>query len=158
MLIRILLAVLLLLVLGSIILSLPFVQTRLANYATNSINKDFGTNINIDRLRVSLISWDTSLKGVYVEDYQKDTLFYIDELTTSVLSIRNLINGKLEFGGIEIDQLNFKLKTYEGETSTNLDIFVEKLDDKKPRDPNTPPFYLSSTDISIANSHFRLID
>ena len=130
----------------------------MAKYATNSINKDFGTNINIDRLRVSLISWDTSLKGIYVEDYQKDTLFYINELTTSVLSIRNLINGKLEFGGIDIDQLNFNLKTYEGETNTNLDIFVEKLDDNKPRDPNTPPFYLSSTDISIANSHFRLTD
>lgn len=130
----------------------------MANYATNSINKEYGTNINIDRLRVSLISWDTSLQGIYVEDYKKDTLFYINELTTSVLSIRNLINGKLEFGGIEVDQLNFKLKTYEGETNTNLDIFVAKLDDNKPRDPNTPPFYFSSTDISIANSHFSLID
>ena len=130
----------------------------MATYATNSINKEFGTNISIDRLRVSLISWDTSLKGVYVEDYQKDTLFYINELSTSVLSVRNLINGKLEFGEIDVDQLNFKLKTYQGETNTNLDIFVEKLDDNKPRDPNTPPFYLSSTAISIANSHFRLID
>jgi len=86
----------------------------MATYATNSINKEFGTNISIDRLRVSLISWDTSLKGVYVEDYQKDTLFYINELSTSVLSVRNLINGKLEFGEIDVDQLNFKLKTYQG--------------------------------------------
>ena len=133
-------------------------QTELANYATRSINKEFGTNINIDRLRVSLISWDTSLKGIYIEDYRKDTLIYINELTTSVLSIRNLINGRMEFGGIGVDQLNFKLKTYEGETDTNLDVFVAKLDDNKPRDPDTPPFYLSSSDIAIQNSRFRLID
>lgn len=146
------------LVLGSIVLSLPFVQTELANYATRSINKEFGTNINIDRLRVSLISWDTSLKGIYIEDYRKDTLIYINELTTSVLSIRNLINGRMEFGGIGVDRLNFKLKTYKGETDTNLDVFVAKLDDDKPRDPDTPPFYLSSSDIAIQDSRFRLID
>ncbi|MBT8281990.1 MAG: translocation/assembly module TamB domain-containing protein [Muriicola sp.] len=152
------LAVLLVLVLSSIILSLPVVQTNLAKYATNSINKEFGTNINIDRLRVSLISWDTALEGIFIQDYQQDTLIYIDELNTSILSIRNLMGGSLEFGAIEIDGLNFKLKTYEGETNTNLDIFVAKLDDNKPRAPGSPPFYLSSSEIEIQNSIFRLID
>lgn len=130
----------------------------MANYATSSINKEYGTNINIDKLRVSLISWDTSLKGIFIQDYKQDTLFYINELTTSILSIRNLIGGRLEFGDIEVDQLNFKLKTYKGETNTNLDVFVEKLDDHKPRDPDTPPFYFTSSDVSIENSKFQLID
>lgn len=137
---------------------MPVVQTNLANYATRSINKEFGTNINIDRLRVSLISWDTALKGIFIQDYQQDTLIYIDELNTSILSIRNLMGGSLEFGDIEIDGLNFKLRTYQGETSTNLDVFVAKLDDNKPRAPGSPPFYLSSSDIEIKNSVFRLID
>ncbi|MGB5376467.1 translocation/assembly module TamB domain-containing protein [Muriicola sp.] len=148
----------LILVLGSIILSLPIVQTKIAKYATSSINEEYGTNINIEKVRISLISWDTSLKGIFIQDYQQDTLFYINELTTSVLSIRNLVGGSLEFGDIEVDQLNFKLKTYKGETNTNLDVFVEKLDDNKPRDPETPPFLLTSSDIFIKNSHFRLID
>ncbi|GGD41392.1 translocation/assembly module TamB domain-containing protein [Muriicola marianensis] len=156
--IRVLLAVLLVLVLSSIILSLPAVQTRLAKYATRSINDEFGTNINIDRLRVSLISWDTALKGIYIEDYRQDTLIYIEELNTSILSVRNLIGGRLEFGDIDLNGLNFKLKTYEGETSTNLDVFVAKLDDNKPREPGSPPFFLSSSEIHITDSRFRLID
>ncbi|SMP19647.1 Family of unknown function [Muriicola jejuensis] len=156
--IRVLLAVLLVLVLSSIILSLPAVQTRLAKYATKSINDEFGTNINIDRLRVSLISWDTALKGIFIQDYRQDTLIYIQELNTSILSIRNLISGRLEFGEIDLEGLNFKLRTYKGETNTNLDVFVAKLDDNKPRDPGSPPFFLSSSDIHIINSRFRLID
>lgn len=148
----------LLCVLATIVLSLPVVQTRLARYATDSINEQFGTSINIDRLRVSLITWDTSLRGVYIADHHQDTLFYINELTTSILSIRNMANGKLEFGDIEIDRLNFKLKTYKDEPDTNLGIFIEKLDDNKPREPGTPPFYFSSSDIEIRDSHFRLID
>tara|TARA_R110000764_G_scaffold87_4_gene545 strand:+ start:1090 stop:5394 length:4305 start_codon:yes stop_codon:yes gene_type:complete len=144
--------------LGSVILSLPFVQTRFAKYATTEINKEFGTNINIDRLRISLISWDTSLKGVYIEDYKQDTLFYIDNLSTSILNVRNLVNGKLEFGDIAIERLNFKLRTYQDDKSTNLEVFIDKLDDKKPRAPGTPPFYFSSSDVEISDSKFKLID
>lgn len=145
-------------VLGTIILSLPAVQTRLAKVATNAINKEFGTHINVDRLRVSLISWDTSMKDVYIEDYEKDTLFYINSLTTSILSIRNLTQGKLEFGSIDIDKLDFKLKTYKDSVNTNLEVFIDKLDDGKPREPGTPPFYFSSSKIEIANSTFKLLD
>ncbi|EAR01068.1 translocation/assembly module TamB domain-containing protein [Maribacter sp. HTCC2170] len=137
---------------------MPFVQTRFAKYATNSINEEFGTNINIDGIRVSLITWDTALKGVYVEDYRKDTLFYIDELSTSIQSVRNLTKGKLEFGHIDIDKLNFKLKTYKDTTTTNLEVFIDKLDDGKPRKPGTLPFFFSSSDVEIAKSDFKLID
>ena len=143
---------------GTVILSLPFVQTSFAKYATETINKNFGTNINIERLRISLISWDTNLKGVYIEDYQKDTLFYVNNLTTSILSVRNLLKGKLEFGDIDVDKLDFKLKTYRDNKSTNLAVFIDKLDDGKPRRPGTPPFFFSSSDVEITNSTFRLID
>ncbi|MEX0289842.1 MAG: translocation/assembly module TamB domain-containing protein, partial [Flavobacteriaceae bacterium] len=156
--IRTLLALLLICVFGTFILSLPAVQTRFAKYATESINEQFGTDINIDRLRISLISWDTSLRGIYIEDHRKDTLFHIKELTTSILSMRNLIEGSLEFGDIEIEELDFKLKTYAGENDTNLGFFIDKLDDGKPRDPGTPPFYFSSSDVEISDSKFRLID
>ncbi|MEO9891314.1 translocation/assembly module TamB domain-containing protein [Aurantibacter sp.] len=134
------------------------VQTRFAKYATTTINKEFGTNINISKLRVSLMSWDTALEGIYIEDYEKDTLFYIHELSTSVLSVKNMMDGKMEFGEIDIDKLDFKLIKYQDSTSTNLEVFIDKLDDGKPRKPGTPPFFFSSSNVHIANSHFRLID
>ncbi|MEK6155401.1 translocation/assembly module TamB domain-containing protein [Flavobacteriaceae bacterium 3-367] len=145
-------------VLGTVVLSLPFVQTRFARFATDSINTEFGTNINIDRLRISLITLDASMEGIYVEDYKKDTLIYIDELTTSILSMRNMARGKLEFGDIDIEKLDFKMKTYKDAPDSNLGIFVDKLDDGKPRAPGTPPFFFSSSDVTIEESRFRLID
>lgn len=145
-------------VLGTLILSLSIVQTGFARYATDTINKDFGTHISIDKLRISLISWNTNLKGVYIADYKKDTLFYVNELTTSILSVRNLVKGKLEFGDIDIDELDFKLKTYRDTTSTNLEVFINKLDDGRPKDPNRPPFFFSSSDVEISNSNFSLTD
>ena len=156
--IRIVLVLLLICVLGTLIFSLPVVQTLLAQYATKTINKKYDTHININRLKLSLISWDTALEGVFIEDYKKDTLFYINELKTSILSIGNLAQGNLEFGDISVDELNLKLKTYYGEENTNLEVFVDKLDDGKPRAPGTPPFKLSSSEVDIKKSRFKYID
>ncbi len=139
-------------------LSLPIVQTGFARYITEMINKEFDTNISVDKLKINLITFNTSLSGVYIEDYRKDTLFYISELTTSILNVRNLAGGKLEFGDIDVEDLNFKLKTYLGERNTNLEVFIDKLDDKKPRKPGTPPFFFSSSDIDIQGGKFKLID
>ncbi len=144
-------------ILGSIILSIPAVQTRLAKSAMDAINKDYNTNIKIDRVSATLFSWNTDLRGIYIEDYKKDTLFYIEELTTSILSIKNAIDGKLAFGDIEIDGLVFKLKTYKGERDSNLDIFVARFDSETPSStPST--FLLTSSDIEIKNGNFKLID
>ncbi len=145
-------------VLGSLILSLPVVQTKMARYATESLNEEFGTNIHIDRLGLSLFNLNTGIKGIYVEDYKKDTLVYIRKLSTSILNVRNMINGKMEFGGIDVDGLFFNLKTYKGERDTNLDVFVDKLDDGQPRAPGTPPFFMSSDEIQISEGRFKLSD
>ncbi len=155
---RIVLVFLLICVLGTIILSLPPVQTRFAKFATKKINDTYGTNINIEKLKFSLITWDTNLEGIYIEDYEKDTLFYINDLTTSILNLKNLASSKLEFGDIAIDKLDFKLKTYKDSVGTNLEVFIDKLDDGKPRKPGTPPFFFSSSNVEITNSTFKLID
>lgn len=152
------LVLLLILVISTIVFSLPIVQTKIAKKATTSLNKEFGTNINIDRVQFSPFTLGATIKDIYVEDYQKDTLFYIQKLSTSVLSLRNMVNGRLEFGDVDVDGLFFKLKTYEGQRDTNLDVFVDKLDDGKPRAPGTPPFFMSSSEINLFESRFSLID
>lgn len=143
---------------GSLVLSVPAVQTKLARYATEVLNKDFGTNVSIDRVGLSLFSLNTSLKGVYVEDHRKDTLIYIQKLTTSILNLKNVANGKMEFGNVDMDDLYMNLKTHKGEKDTNLDVFVDKLDDGNPRKAGTPPFFLSSEKIRISNGRFMLVD
>ncbi len=140
----------------SFFLSLPVVQTHLAKRATNFLNQTYSTNINIDEIQFIPFWGDVHIKGVYVEDYKKDTLIYIDKLNTSIVNIRRLVSGDLEFGPIEVDQLLFNMKTYKGESDTNLNVFVEKLDEGE-GDPENP-FLMTSTHISVKDSEYRLID
>lgn len=120
------------------------------------INDDFGTHINIDKVGLQF-NGDVELKNIYIEDFKQDTLISITELNTSILSVRNLINGRLVFGDIDIYGLLFNVKTYKGETDTNLDVFVAKFDDDNPRKEKSG-FLLSSSDVSIYDGVFKLSD
>nr|WP_207190475.1 translocation/assembly module TamB domain-containing protein [Galbibacter mesophilus] len=140
----------------SIFLSLPFVQTNIAKRATNYLNETFNTHIFIDEVHFMPLLGDVSIKGVYIEDYKQDTLAYINKLNTSLLSLRNVIKGDLEFGEIRADELLLNLKIHKGEDNTNLNVFVDKLD-KGEGDPNNP-FLMTASQISVNKSEFRLVD
>ena len=139
-----------------LIFSIPAVQTGLGKYVTKRINKDFKTNINIHKVSMQF-NGDVELKEIYIQDYQKDTLISIAELNTSILSFKNLYNGNLVFGDIDIEDLIFNIKTYKGAEDTNLDIFVAKFEDDNPRAEKSS-FLMSSSDVSIYNGLFRLSD
>ena len=139
-----------------LILSIPAVQTYLGKKVTTRINEEFGTNISIGKIGLQ-INGDVELKSVYIEDYKKDTLININELNTSILNFRSIINGKLAFGDIDIEDLTFNIRTYKDEPSSNLDVFIAKFEeDNPPKDESE--FLLSSSDVSIYNGKFRMIN
>ncbi|MFC4722231.1 translocation/assembly module TamB domain-containing protein [Geojedonia litorea] len=139
-----------------LVLSIPAVQTHLGKKATKRLNEEFGTRINIGKVGLQL-NGDVELKNIFIEDYKKDTLISIQELNTSILSFRNVYYGKLAFGDIDVIELFFNVKTHEGENQTNLDVFVAKFDEDNPSKEKSG-FLLSSSDVSIYDSKFRLID
>ncbi|RAJ26617.1 uncharacterized protein DUF490 [Gelidibacter algens] len=138
-----------------LILSIPPVQTYLGKKVTKRINDDYGTHIYVNKVGLQL-NGDVELKGIYIEDYKKDTLIGIEELNTSILSYRNLSKGKLVFGDIDVQGLTFNVRTYLGENETNLDVFVARFAENNPRKKSS--FLLSSSDVSIYGSTFRMIN
>ncbi len=141
------------------ILSIPWVQTKIANKVTNSVNEEYNTNIQIDRIG---LRWngDITVNGTYIEDHKKDTLVYIGQLNTSLLSVRNAMKGNLEFGSITMEGVNFNLVNYKGEEDTNLDIFVSKLEKNNtvPREEGPPSFKMTVGRIQLEDSRFRFTD
>ncbi|TYA78799.1 translocation/assembly module TamB [Seonamhaeicola marinus] len=139
-----------------LVLSIPSVQTGLGNYATNWLNEEFGTNINIERVGMQF-NGDVEFKEIYIEDYKKDTLISIGELNTSIINVSSLSKGDLVFGDIDIYDLVFHIKTYKGKRDTNLDIFVAKLEGENP-EKGDGSFLMSSSDVSIYDGVFKLSD
>ncbi len=137
-----------------IALSLPFVQTKIAQYFTQSINKDFGTNISIDEVSISIFG-GVKLKKVLILDHHKDTLIYVNRIKTNLLDGKKLLDGDLIFGGIGLDGMLLNLKTYKKENETNIDVFINAFDTGKPTGKH---FLLTAINVKITNSHFILTD
>lgn len=138
------------------VFSIPTVQTRLGSYATYSINQRYGTDISIEKVGLQF-NGDVELKTILIKDHYDSTLISVTELNTSILSFVKLAENKLTFGDIDLYNLFFHIKNYEGEDETNLDVFVEKFDEKNPT-LNANKFLLSSSEVRIRDSKFVLTD
>ena len=139
-------------ILLAISLSMPFVQTKIAKIATDTLNEEFGTNINVDKVAISIFG-GVKLKGVLILDHHNDTLVSATRLQTNILSFKNIANSNLQFGTIKGHKLNFHLKTYKGEKLSNLDVFVKAFDNGK---PGSGKFRFRAKDIYITDGRFRL--
>jgi hypothetical protein len=151
---RILLVLFFLLIASGIALTLPFVQTKIAHYITESINKDYKTDINVEEVEINIFG-GVQLKKVLIKDEKKDTLVYAKRIITNILDTRKLLNGKLIFSNMIADNLTLNVKTYKGQKDTNLDKFVAAFDDGK---PSSGKFLMTSNKITLKNCRFREID
>ncbi|MFM2230180.1 MAG: hypothetical protein RL607_1438 [Bacteroidota bacterium] len=151
---RILLSLLILLILLAITLSLPVVQTKIAQYFTEQLNRDYKVDIHINRVEVTVFG-GVQLKEVLVKDASKDTLIFAQRIGTNVTDVKSLLDGNLYFGKMKVDGLLLDVKTKKGERDTNLDKFVAAFDDGKKA---SGKFRMVSKEITLVNSVFRLTD
>lgn len=135
-------------------LSLPFVQTKIGDYVTEMLNKDYKADIKVEQVAISIFG-GVKLKQVMIKDHHKDTLIYANRIKTNILSFERLYNGDLLFGDIRIDGLFFKLKTYKNENESNINKFISLFDTGK---PSTRKFLLKAKNAYLTDSHFIVLD
>ena len=75
-----------------VLLSLPSVQSYLGKYATNELNKSFGTNISIAKIAITPFG-SVKLGDVLVLDHHQDTLLFVKKLNTSILSFKKIYDS-----------------------------------------------------------------
>ena len=145
---------LVLLLIAGIALTMPAVQTRIARYFTESINKDFGTNIAVEGVSISVFG-GVKFKNVLIRDHRNDTLIFSDRITTTILEGKKLLNGDLIFDNLDVYGFLFNLKTYKGEKETNMDKFMKSFETGK---RTKRKFLMKANTLQIYDGRFLLID
>ncbi|HLO72621.1 MAG TPA: translocation/assembly module TamB domain-containing protein [Flavobacterium sp.] len=130
-------------------------QTYLGKYATDELNKAYGTNLTIEQVAITPFG-SVKLKGILILDLHKDTLFAIKRLNTSILSFKKIYDpGHPYLKDVIIDGLDAKIINYKNENYTNLDKFIEAFDDGT---PSSGKFRMRANKMTIYSSRFRYID
>lgn len=139
-----------------VLLSIPAVQTKIANIVTKKLNQNYGTDINIERLG---LDWKGNLdiRGVYIADHHQDTLIYSDQITTSIQNFKALTQGNLDFGKLYLKNTKLYIKTYRSETTDNLSLFAEKFKPETPSE-SSEPFKLDAQWLVLDHADVKIID
>lgn len=139
-----------------ILLSTSFVQTKLAKFATKTINQDFGTDLIIKKVDLSFLG-SIELKGIEIRDHHNDTLIFINKLSTSLLNAKRIINGEVKLNSVSIEESYLYMKTYVNEKNNNLSVFIDRFNTKQ-IDSTQNIFTLQTSNIYISNLNYKLVN
>ncbi|MDE5906316.1 MAG: hypothetical protein K2G66_01610, partial [Alistipes sp.] len=135
----------------SLLLHISAVQNFVVQKAVRMISSKLQTTVAIRRVDVSLLG-KARIEGFYVEDYQHDTLLYVDRLDAYITSI-GLLGGGLTFSRGELVGAKLCLReTPEGEM--NIKQVVNRISD--PDRPRKGNFRLALREASIADMELCL--
>jgi len=151
------LAVFSFLVLISILLAFPPVQTFIAKQAAAYFSKELGVTITIDRISISLITRKVNFKELTVLDHHQDTLLTAQELGTKV-DVLSISNSRFVLGETKLSNALFRLHKYKGEKGLNLDYILKQFKSDKPKEPSKKPFGFGIRHIELENVAFNYID
>ena len=147
--------VVLFLLLISVLLSIPTIQTKLAKYTTQKLNQDFNTNISIEKIDLSFLG-NVELKGVEIKDHHQDTLIFVKKLSTSILNVKKVLENNVNLGAIYINGAHVYMKTYKGETNGNMGVFIDSFSDGSQKDSLATPFTLKSSNVYLNDLHYKI--
>ncbi|MDG2275296.1 MAG: translocation/assembly module TamB domain-containing protein [Flavobacteriaceae bacterium] len=140
-----------------IFFSIPSVQTNLASFVTDNLNEEYGTNLEIKKVDLSLLG-SVSLKGIEIRDHHLDTLIFVDRLRTSLLDAKRILENNIQLNNTSLKGVHVYVKNYKGEEIDNLTLFVEKFEDNNPKDSISSPFQIRSSDIYFEDINYKQIN
>lgn len=152
---KVLSAVILLLILLpltlSLLLDIPAVQNFVVQKAVRMVSDRLETTVAIRRVEINAFS-KVRLQGFYVEDYQRDTLLYVDRLEAFVTGF-GIFGGGIRMSRAEMQGAKFYLREMpDGEM--NIKQIVARL--SNPDKPKKGAFRLSIQNASISGMDFCL--
>ena len=137
-------------VVAAILLSSYSVQNYVVGRLTKVFSEKLGTTVSIDRVGIKFFNRAT-FDGVYVEDYQGDTLLYVRHLDAGFRGY-HFGTGLVRLGDVRLDGANFRV-AQDSTGTTNLSALLAGLKNDKPKSKKS--FALRANSLTVDSTRFR---
>lgn len=107
-----------------VLLSIPYVQQKVADFAVNKLKETMKTEVSIDEVRLSLFN-NVSLKGIYIGDQARDTLLYAQDLSVSLSPWEFIKSNKLAITGITVDNFLINVNQKDSVSDFNFQFVID---------------------------------
>lgn len=135
-----------------VLLSIPAIQNKLLGIVTDTLKEKVNTEIRIDEIRLSLFNHAT-LKGLYVEDLNKDTLAYVDKLDVR-LSPWRLLKNQLMVDYVQLDDFVINVNKKDSISDYNFQFLIDAFagnDTTQIKDTTRSSLQIIVGDVDIKN-------
>lgn len=150
--------VLILLLSVAVAIQIPAVQSEIAKFAVEKLNKSLNTKMYVDRVNIDFFG-RIYLYEVDIEDDRNLKFIKTDTLETS-LSIWSIIFNPDYINLKEVKLLNPEIRviTYKGDKESNFIKFINNFSSDKPKDPDRPfkldgNLWIENGQVSIVNQN-----
>ena len=150
--------ILMLLLSVTIAIQIPAVQTKLAKYALEKVNKSLNTKMYVDNVDIDFFGRIYLNKVTIKDDHDLD--FITSKQLQTTLSIWSIISNPdyINLKEVKLVEPDVKVITYKGDSISNFIRFVNGFSSDKPKDPTRTfkldgDFYMKNGKVSILNQN-----
>ncbi len=132
-----------------VLIQLQPVQNFLTQKVQDYLNDQLNTYVELKKVSYAF-PYDISITGLYIEDYNLDTLFYIQKLKVLPFSF-SIKKQKIKLLDIELNGFKTKI-IYDSTGKSNLDFFLQNLIHTSKKDTSKNLFFVNIKKIKIKNA------
>ncbi|MBU3713668.1 MAG: hypothetical protein FGM46_01825 [Ferruginibacter sp.] len=141
-----------------IYINTPAGKRMVRNQVQSYLEKQLHTKVKISSIDYSIPNW-IKLKGVFIEDLRKDTLFYGGEVYVK-LNMLKLLNSEVDVKKINLNDIYANISRPRSDTSFNFQFIIDAFSGKEDKKNNEPSraTKLDLKSVSLSNIRLRLDD
>jgi hypothetical protein len=120
----------------AVLIQIPAIQNKITGYAIALVSDKTQTRIEIDKVGISFPK-SVFLKGIYLEDINKDTLIYAGEIKVNI-ALRDLLRNKINVNAISLNDVVLNLNRTEADSLFNFNFLITAFADTAGPSVNEP--------------------
>ena len=147
-------------ILVATIIQIPSIQNKIIDSATSFISHKTKTRVEIKNLSLSFPK-SIVIEGIFLDDLEKDTLLYADEIKINV-ALLDLLSNKINVNNITLKDANINIKRFATGPEFNFNFLIAALSDttNKPTVEVKPPskWTFNLDQVNLNQIRFQLND
>jgi len=148
----------LLFIILAVLIQFPAIQTRIVQSATSFVSNKTHTRVEIENVSISFPK-TVVLKGLFLEDLNKDTLIYAGKVKVD-MSLYNLLFSRIYVNSFALENVNLQLKRTPNDSLFNYNFLLTAFSDPtkiKPvvKTPSKWKFSVDKVSLQKIRVHFN---
>jgi len=144
----------------ALIIQIPAVQTKIVHYATGIVSNKTHTRVEIRNVSIGFPK-SVVLKGLFLEDTNKDTLVYAGEANVSIV-LYDLLFNKIDVNSIDLNNVTVNLHNTSTDSLFNYNFLIKAFATTTPVDSTmlkkSTPWKFIVNNVSLKNIRLRYDD